>query len=260
MPDDVLTRTPPPYDERLSYGADPLQFGELRMPPNGRIKKRGPIPALMNIHGGFWRAKYDLAHAGHLCAALAAAGIATFNLEYRRVGNPGGGWPGSFEDVLSGFRFLRTLAGKFTLDPSRLLVMGHSAGGQLALGLAAHAKGVHAAVSLAGVLDLNRTYELHLSHDAAVEFLGGTPQQVPDHYREASPMSTKVPKEVRQLVVCGAKDDVVPPAFSRDYVIAKKRAGENVSLLELPDAGHFEVIDPQAKAWVSILSGIRNLL
>ena len=161
---------------------------------------------------------------------------------------------------MAGFRYLRTLAGKYSLDPERLMVIGHSAGGQLALCLAAHAKGVHAAISLAGVLDLDRAHDLHLSNDAVVEFLGGTPVQVPEHYREASPMSAKVPKNVKQLVVAGAKDEVVPPAFSRDYVSHKKKSGENVKLLELPDSGHFEVIDPEAKEWRRIVDAVRKLL
>src|SRR5260221_4459357 len=102
MSDDVLTRNPPAYDLRLKYGSDENQFGELRLP-----KTKGLSPLVMNIHGGFWRAKYDLQHAGHLCAALTANGIATFNLEYRRAGNPGGGWPGTFEDVSNGLKYIQ---------------------------------------------------------------------------------------------------------------------------------------------------------
>ena len=90
MSEDILTLKPPPADVRLAYGSDPSQFGDLRLP-----KGKGPFPIAMNIHGGFWRAKYDLLHGGHLCAALTGKGIATWNLEYRRVGNPGGGWPGT---------------------------------------------------------------------------------------------------------------------------------------------------------------------
>src|SRR5881398_4164761 len=90
--DDILTLPAPPADARLAYGTDPNQFGELRLPKSG-----GPFPVVMNIHGGFWRAKYDLAHNGHLCAALTARGISTWNVEYRRVGNKGGGWPRSEE-------------------------------------------------------------------------------------------------------------------------------------------------------------------
>src|SRR3954452_8406342 len=128
---EVLSRTPPAYNARLKYGTDPNQFGDLRLPT-----AKGKHPLLMMIHGGFWRAKYDLAHTGHLCAALARAGIATFNLEYRRVGNPGGGWPGTFEDIINGYRYILHDAAKHGIDSQRTAVMGHSAGGQLALCLA----------------------------------------------------------------------------------------------------------------------------
>src|SRR5437868_5940158 len=141
---DVLTRTPPPYDQRLKYDEGPQQFGDLRL-----AKRSSNAPAdagLMMVHGGFWRAKYDLAHAGHLCAALAKAGITTFNIEYRRVGDAGGGWPGSFEDVQRAFRFFRGQAKRLHLLPAKIGVIGHSAGGQLAIALAAHEKGVHASV------------------------------------------------------------------------------------------------------------------
>src|SRR4051794_28160632 len=97
MADTVLDRTPPPADARVPYGEAPEQFADLRLP-----KGDGPFPAIAFIHGGFWRARYDLLHTGHLCAALAEAGIATWNLEYRRLGNQGGGWPGTFQDVAAG--------------------------------------------------------------------------------------------------------------------------------------------------------------
>ena len=99
MSEESLNLPPPPADAHLAYGADPNQFGELRLPKD---TTKGAFPVVMNIHGGYWRAKYTLTHTGHLCAALAAAGIATWNLEYRRVGNHGGGWPGTFEDIRAG--------------------------------------------------------------------------------------------------------------------------------------------------------------
>jgi acetyl esterase/lipase len=249
---DVLTRTPPPYDVRLRYGADANQFGDLRLP-----KGESPFPVLMMIHGGFWRAKYDLAHAGHLCAALAAEGIATWNIEYRRVGNPGGGWPGTFDDVLAACRYIRQQGNQHGLHPERLAVMGHSAGGQLALCLAAHEPSLEAAIALAGVVDLKRAYELHLSNDAAAEFLGGSPQQVPEHYAEASPVELPIPS-LNQVLIHGTVDDVVPVAFSRDYVRAKHLRKEHVTLTEIPDAGHFDIIDPQSRAWAAVLRSVRS--
>ncbi len=248
--EDILRRPQLPPDARVAYGADPNQFLELRLPP-----APGPYPILLNIHGGYWRAEYDLAHAGHLCQALRAAGVATFNVEYRRVGNPGGGWPGTFDDIRSAYRFLRQEHSRFHVDPDRLVVMGHSAGGQLALCLAAHETSLHNVISLAGVVDLRQAYALHLSHDAVAEFLGGNPSQVPEHYREADPMALSIP-QARQWLLHGREDDTVPAEFSRNYVARKKKAGESAQLLETPQAGHFELIDPAADAFKHVRSTV----
>ena len=142
--EEILTLPPPPADARLAYGTDPHQFGDVRLP-----KTKGPFPIVMTIHGGYWRAKYDLAHIGHLCAALTAKGIATWNIEYRRVGNPGGGWPGTFEDIRNAYRYLPLITKRYDLDSNKVLVMGHSAGGQLALCLAAHESSLKRVISLA---------------------------------------------------------------------------------------------------------------
>jgi dipeptidyl aminopeptidase/acylaminoacyl peptidase len=129
------------------------------------------------------------------------------------------------------------------------VAIGHSAGGQLGLCLAAH-ESVKAVVPLAGVVDLQRAYQLHLSNDAVVEFLGGTPAEVEDHYREADPMKLAI--AARQWLVHGAADDVVPPALSRDYVGAKQKAKEDARLVEIAGAGHFEVVDPRSEAWKDV--------
>ena len=254
MSDDILTLAPPPADARVAYGSDPNQFLDLRL-PSSKGNSKPPYPLVINIHGGFWRAKYNLDHAGHLCAALTAKGLATANLEFRRVGNEGGAWPGTFADIRSAYQFLLQNAQRHNLDSTRIVVMGHSAGGQLALCLAGHEPGVSRVVSLAGVVDLRRAHHLHLSNDAVVEFLRGTPAEVPDHYREADPIELSIPS-ARQSLVHGSADDVVPPDFSRDYVSAKqKRSGkqkEDVHLLEIPGSGHFDVIDPRTKAWKSV--------
>src|SRR5271168_367946 len=243
--DDILSMAPPKADLRLAYGGDENQFVDLRL-----AKSKEPHALAISIHGGYWRAKYDLGYMGHLCAALAAKGIATANLEYRRVGNAGGGWPGTFADVRFAYQFLLQNARQYEFDVRRVIVIGHSAGGQLGLCLAAHEKGVKAVVSLAGVVDLQQAYALHLSNDAAVEFLGGTPAEVPDHYREADPKKLAI--SARQWLVHGAEDDVVPPAFSRDYVGAKQKMKEDARLVEIAGAGHFEVVDPRSGAWKAV--------
>src|SRR5215467_10065994 len=146
----ILSKKPPDPDLRLPYGQDANQFIDVRLPAG-----KGPHPVVLFIHGGYWRAKYDLTYAGHLCGALRKAGVATWNVEYRRVGNPGGGWPGTFEDIRSAYRMMvETQPIKDSppvFDLSRVVVAGHSAGGQLALCLAAHEKSVKHVISLAGV-------------------------------------------------------------------------------------------------------------
>jgi acetyl esterase/lipase len=260
MSDDILTLSPPPADARIAYGRDANQFFDLRVPA---AKDKGPHPLVLNIHGGFWRARYNLDHAGHLCAALTAKGLATANLEYRRVGNEGGAWPGTFADIRAAYNFLVQNARERSLDAQRIVVMGHSAGGQLALCLAAHESGITRVVSLAGVVDLQRAYQLHLSNDAVVEFLRGTPGEVPDHYREADPQQLSIP-QARQWLIHGSADDIVPADFSRDYAAAKqKRSGklkEDVNLLQIAGDGHFDLIDPRTAAWKEVERTVLKLL
>jgi acetyl esterase/lipase len=241
---DILSLPAPKADVRAAYGGDKNQFMDLRLP-----KLEGPRALVIVIHGGFWRAKYDLEYAGHLCATLTGKGVATANLEYRRIGNPGGGWPGTFADVRTAYHFLMQNAGRYKFDPKRVTVIGHSAGGQLALCLAAHEPAINSAISLAGVVDLQRAYALHLSNDAVVEFLGGTPNEVKDHYDEADPMRLSI--RTREWLVHGSEDDTVPTSFSRDYVAAKKTK-EDAELLEIAGAGHFDVVDPRSAAWKDV--------
>lgn len=243
--EDIFSEKPPDPDLRIPYGKDPNQFVEVRIPAG-----KGPHPVVFFIHGGYWRAKYDLTYAGHLCAALKKIGILTWNVEYRRVGNPGGGWPGTFEDIRSAYHVLLghkndTLA---KLDLKRICVAGHSAGGHLAFCLAAFENSVTHVLSLAGVLDLHRAWELHLSNDAVVEFLGGTPAEVPDHYHEASPAERSIP-QARQKLIHGTTDDSVPYELSQVYAAKKKQAGEHVELISLPKIGHFEIVDPGSAVW-----------
>ncbi len=129
---EIASQPVPPADHRIAYGSDSLHFGELRLP-----RGSGPHPLVVVIHGGCWRSQYDLRHISSASAALTRAGFATWTLEYRRIGNPGGGWPGTFRDVTQGVDYVRTLAQSFPLDTGRVVLLGHSAGGHLALWLAA---------------------------------------------------------------------------------------------------------------------------
>lgn len=245
--EDILTSEPPAADRRLTYGSDLSHFIHVRIPGG-----KGPHPVVFFIHGGYWRAKYDLTYAGHLCHALKQAGIATWNIEYRRAGNSGGGWPGTFEDVRSAYRMLQNSHdhGLSQLDLKHLCVAGHSAGGQLALCLAAREQKITRVLALAGVVDLRRAWELHLSNDAVHEFLGGSPADVPGRYREASPAEQQI--HARQVLIHGTADDSVPYEISRSYVERKQQTGEVVELITMPATGHFEIVDPASAVWKTV--------
>lgn len=245
--EEILAWEPPPPDRRLPYGSDCSQFVDVRIPLD-----KGPHPIVFFIHGGWWRAKYNVTYAGHLCEALKEAGIATWNVEYRRMSSPGGGWPGTFDDVCTAYRMLQNGRdhGLSELDLKRVCVAGHSAGGHLALSLAAHEPALTRVVSLAGVLDLHRAWELHLSNDAVHEFLGGSPADLPDRYIEASPAEQQI--HARQILVHGTTDDSVPYEISQSYAEKKKQSGEDVELVTLPDMGHFEIVDPESTVWKTV--------
>jgi acetyl esterase/lipase len=251
----ILDLPPPPAGDRVHYGPGDFQFGELRVPAG-----RGPHPVAIVIHGGYWRARYDLAHIGHLCAALTREGLATWSLEYRRIGNPGGGWPGTFDDVLAGAAHLEKIAEANRLDLKRVAATGHSAGGHLVLWLAKQRKiSLRGVVPLAPVADLRRAWELKLSNSVVAEFLGGSPQAVPDRYGAASPIEL-APLGVRQRLLHGANDDVVPISMSRAYVAAARAKGDDATLTEPEGAGHFELIDPRSSAWPMVRDVVLALL
>lgn len=249
----ILDLPPPKADFRANYGPDRLQFGDLRLPASTR-----PAPVVVCIHGGFWRSRYTLEHLGHLCAAITAAGYATWSLEYRRTGDPGGGWPGTFEDVSLGLHHLAQLASQHPIDPQRVALIGHSAGGHLALWLAAQNRWLRGAVSLAGVTDLRRAHDLQLGRGVVQEFLGATPAEDPERYLKGSPIEL-LPFGVRQRLVHGTNDDTVPFALSRDYVTAAQAKGDDAQLIALEGAGHFELIDPRTKEWPAVLKTLREL-
>ncbi|HLJ50783.1 MAG TPA: alpha/beta hydrolase [Bryobacteraceae bacterium] len=238
MPRDILEIPPPPADKRISYGQLPLHFGDLRLPSGS-----GPHPLLIFIHGGFWRARYNLDYAGHLSAAVTAAGVATWNLEYRRAGDVGGGWPGTCEDVLRGVLHVRQLATTYPLDLNRIVVAGHSAGGHLALWVAAqHALPLRAAISLGGVADLQRAYDLGIGSHAVAEFLGGPP------FPEVAPLDL-LPFATPQVLIHGTADDVVPIEVAESFA----QASSNARLVRLDGADHFDLVDPRSSFFPDVL-------
>ncbi len=228
-----LTEHPP---TESSYGDHPSQIIDVRLPGSG-----GDRLAVL-VHGGFWRDPWHRDTIDGLAIDLTREGWVTANIEYRRVGS-GGGWPETAEDVVSAIDHAVEAH-----DPEEVIVIGHSAGGQLALwAAAAMPDTVDRVVSLAGVVDLHRAHELGLGEDATAEFLGGAPDDIGDRYVAASPMS--IGYLGSQLVVHGTADDRVPVALSRTYIDAIVAAGGEVTGLVLEDVDHFEVVDPAHDAW-----------
>jgi acetyl esterase/lipase len=264
---EILDLPSPAADARLPYGPDPLQFGDLRLP-----KGAGPHPVAIVIHGGFWRAQYGLEYTGHMCAAFARAGIASWNLEYRRIGNPGGGWPNTFLDVAHSADRLRDLAKKYPLDLKRVITVGHSAGGHLAVWLAARQRiqpgdplatpdpiALRGAAPIAGVVDLRRAWELRLSDGVVAELMGGPPDKLAQRYHAGSPIEL-VPLGVRVRLLHGTEDSVVPIEISNSYQKAANRAGDDARLVVLPGADHFAPVNPRSEHWPSVEKTVQSLL
>jgi len=239
---------PPPADERLAYGLEPKQFGDLRVPAG-----RGPFSLAVVVHGGYWKAQYNLIHTGHLCVELAAHGIASWNVEYRCVGDVGGGWPATADDVHVAVTHVERLRERHPLGPA--VLVGHSAGGQLALLAGKRAK--LPVVALAAVSDLADAVRRRGIDSAPGGFLGGAhPDDAPALYTEASPFA-QLPLGVPQTLIHGTADDVVPFVQSERYTAA---ANGEARLIPLGGAGHFEPIDPLSREWPQTVGAIREAL
>ena len=237
---DILTDPPPPAaDARLVYGPEPLQFGDLRVPAG-----EPPFPLALVLHGGYWQATYNVIHTGQMCRALAAAGIATWNLEYRSVGVPGGEWPAAGADLELALAHLDRLP----LEHARVVLVGHSAGGQLALWAAKRAR--LPVVALAPVSDVRDAVERRGPGSAPARFMA------PEHFAEGSPLEL-LPLGVPQILIHGTADDSVPYPMSERYVEA---AGGEAELVTLDGTGHFELIDPLSAEWPQVKAAIERLL
>lgn len=238
---------------RFPYGEHPSQFAELHLPDNA---EGSALPVAVMLHGGWWRDLHSLHLMDPLTADLAGRGWAVWNVEYRRTGGDGGGWPQTRDDVARALELLTETAARdragAALDVAGSAAVGHSAGGHLAL-LAAPGSPVVRVVGLAPVTDLERSARAGLGEGAVAPFLGESPD--PGAYRDSGPLF-RVPIGVPQLIVHGDADQRVPVEHSRDYVAAARAAGDAVDYREVSGADHFAVIDPQHAAW----SGVRAWL
>jgi acetyl esterase/lipase len=268
---DLLSQSRAEADHRLAYGSDALQFGDLWLP-----REPGLHPVIILIHGGCWRADLPgLELMAYMAADLRERGYAVWNLEYRRIGHPGGGYPGTFRDIAAGVDHLRALAPEYGLDLDRVVVSGHSAGGHLALWAAARDRlppgsglrvddplPVRGVVSLAGIADLKAYRETGpdaCGGPSTIDGLVGEPTTAGrDVYADTSPPAL-APLGPRQIVISGELDPIVPPRFGATYAAIAARRGRAVHI-EFPGAGHFELIDPTSAAWPGVVDAYAHLL
>lgn len=266
---DLLARPAVTGGIRLTYGSDPQQFGDLWLPGG-----TGPHPLLILIHGGCWLGDvpaFDLMNP--MAKALRDAGIAVWNIEYRRLGQTGGGYPGTFQDVAAAIDHVRTLAVPHRLDLARVAIAGHSAGGHLAVWAAgrpnlpagsplktADPLPLRGVVSLAGIVDLRDYRErgpAACGGPDTVDRLTDAGRRGNAAYADTSPGEAPV-KDLALTLISGTRDIIVPPTFAQHY--AAKAAGPDLRELEIDGAGHFELIDPQSQAWPVIQAEIRDRL
>lgn len=265
--DDLGPLCAAPAGTRIAYGPDEFQFGELDLPAGA-----GPYPVLVNVHGGVWLAQYGIDHSRAQAQALAASGFAVWNVEYRRVGNRGGGWPGTFLDVGRAADFVRVLAARYPLDRTRIVLMGHSAGGLLALWLAARARlpaasplhvgdpiAVRGVVALAPACDLPALHAQGVHGGVVDALLGGSPAQVPERYDWITP-ARLIPIGVRQHVIVGHYDAQWRAHGEAYAAAARARDDGDVQLSVAGRAGHFELITPGSTSWPLVVAAARALV
>jgi acetyl esterase/lipase len=277
VPADLWKRPVAEADRKLAYGPDPLEFGELRLP-----KTQGPHPVVVLVHGGCYvdrlpnRDPRDTTFETFrpLAAALTDAGVATWNIEYRRAGNPGGGWPGSFLDLGAGVDFLRTIAKANRLDLDHMVVVGHSSGGQLVHWIAARSKlprssplysknplAMKAVVNLDGPPDMAAAQPMERKFcpvPGFTEFMGGTAAEQPERYRDGS-ATVLLPTGVPQTIVVGG---LLQGAFDlvRSYEASAVAKGDSVTILRLDGAGHFDMLAPESQYGKPVIEAILALL
>ena len=271
---DILQRPPVKSDARIAYGNDPLQFGDLWLPAGN-----GPHPVVVLVHGGCWLADLPGVELTHFMADdLRKNGFAVWEIEYRRVGHNGGGYPGTFLDVANGTDHLRIIAGKYRLNLDRVITSGHSAGGHLALWLAARPRlpegsplklplplPIHQVITVAGIGDLAFFAKAgaHACGDDTVaklvdiETRGKSDKAAP--FRDTSP-SELLPIGVKQILIHGVYDGIVPPAIGLRHKTKAAAKGEMVEVVTIANAGHFELIAPWTEVWKEVVGVFKAAL
>lgn len=258
-----------PAPERVAYGPAASQFGELWLPQAGVA----PAPVVMMIHGGCWFESYGLDLMHRLARDLRDHGLAVWNIEYRRLGEAGGGYPGTFTDVGMAVDALRGLATRYPIDAGRVAAVGHSSGGHLALWAAARPRlpagsplktpdplPIDYAVTLAGIDDLAAYHDRGptCGGAATIDTLIDARRRGSAAYADTSPRAL-LPLGVPQLVVSGDSDGIVPAPFGHDYAAAATAAGDRAEILDLP-GDHFALIDPSATGWPMVRERICTAL
>jgi acetyl esterase/lipase len=251
----------------IRYGPYHSNVGDLWLPA-GSVE---PVPVIVLIHGGFWRAVYTKRLMNGLAKAVAARGWAAWNIEYRRVGflGGGGGWPATLIDVGKALDYLAVIGNE--VDIARVVTCGHSAGGQLALWAAARGRlpagspgaggavSVRGAVSLSGLVDLEEADRLALGAQATARFMGGHWNEQSDRYRHASPRAL-LPLGVPQALVHAGSDGVIPPSMSRDYQTLAASKGDSARYLLVDGIGHRKLIDPKGQGWATAVSELERII
>lgn len=271
QPQDVDNLPSKNADTIVQYGQDELQFAELRLP-----KGEGPFPVIIVVHGGCWYSPYaDLKNTSAIADALRDEGYATYNVEYRRFDNAGGGWPNTILDVGKAADYLRILAPKFNLDLNKVVSYGHSAGGHLATWLGTRNQRIegddlylenplpiHGIMGVGSINDLVVFEKIDTStcgEVVVVKLMGGKVDEQPKRYQEASPIMN-LPLGVPQIMITGDSDNIVPSYLGEAYTNAAKLAGDNIDHIIVKNAGHHEYNAPEKAPYPHIVQGMKKLM
>ena len=268
--DDYLALTGPAPSAHLAYGPAPSQYAELFLPAGS-----GPFPVAVLVHGGCWTGKFGgITQLRNMAGALAARGIAVWNVEYRRTDEPGGGYPGTYQDMHAALALLAAQAPARRLDLGRIVAVGHSAGGQLVQWIAGRARipassplyrpnplPVPAVVSLGGLADLrNEAALIETSCGRGTAELAGTPGPGrPDVFADTN-AAELAPNGSRTWLVTGELDTISPPRVAHDYAARVRKLGDHAEVVILPGASHYDEVAATSPAWPQVLGVIERAL